>query len=206
MAIPRAQDFQRSLNGISGNSAVDVYAGYELQPKNGSTLVDSYGNPTVNAVNLSDGTLVKTSDSQNIDASGSGVIRQHGGSPGHRQHHRRHFRRDNIDINAQQNVNVTALAQGSVNVSSGAGSVSGTIIGVGGVNASGASIDANLESNRSVTGDTSGGKGLAPGTAANATASAASASDDTPQGGQTPTTPAMMTLKKKKQGSRWRGK
>ena len=32
--------------------------------QDGSTLVDSYGNPSVSAVNLSDGTLVKTSDSQ----------------------------------------------------------------------------------------------------------------------------------------------
>ena len=47
------------------------------------------------------------------------------------------FALDNVNINAVNNVNVTALGQGNVNVSSAAGSISGTIIGVGGVSASG---------------------------------------------------------------------
>jgi filamentous hemagglutinin family protein len=197
-----ALDFQRSLNGISGNSAVDVYAGYELQPKNGSTLVDSYGNPTVSAVNLSDGTLVKISDSQNIDATGSGVIaagsvdlQASGGITGNV------FALGNVNINAVNNVNISVLGLGNVNVSSGAGSVSGTIIGVGGVSASGASIDANLESNGSVSGNTSGGKGLAAGTAADATASAAAASDNSAKVAQTSNdTGDDDPLKKKKKG------
>jgi hypothetical protein len=46
------------------------------------------------------------------------------------------FARENIDLNALQNVSVTALAQGSVSVGAG-GNISGTIVGVGSVSASG---------------------------------------------------------------------
>ncbi len=77
------------------------------------------------------------------------------------------FARNNANVSAQQNVNVTVLAEGTASVSGG-GDVSGTIIGVGGVSASGSSIDANLESSGSISGNTSGQKGLAPGTAADA--------------------------------------
>lgn len=175
-----ALGLEHKLNGISGKSQVDVYAGYELQKLNGGTaLVDSYGNPVVNANNLADGTLVKTSDNRDIDATGSGVIaagsvdlQASGDITGNI------FALGNVNINAVNNVNVSVLGLGSVNVSSAGGTISGTIIGVGGVSASGSSIDANLESNGSVSGNTSGEKGLAAGTAADATATAASASDD----------------------------
>jgi hypothetical protein len=77
------------------------------------------------------------------------------------------FARENIDLNAQANVNVTALAQGSVSVGAG-GSVSGTIIGVGSVNASGATVDAALLSqNVAASGEVSSSQvGFAQGTAA----------------------------------------
>lgn len=175
-----ALDLEHKLNGISGNSQVDVYAGYELQKLNGGTaLVDNYGNPVVSAISLSDGSLVKTSDNQDIDATGSGVIGAgsvnldaSGSINGNI------FALNNVNINAVNNVNVSVLGLGNVSVNSAAGTISGTIIGVGGVSASGSSIDANLESNGSVSGNTSGEKGLAAGTAADATAMAASASDD----------------------------
>jgi hypothetical protein len=77
------------------------------------------------------------------------------------------FARNNANVSAQQNVNVTVLAEGTASVSGG-GDVSGTIIGVGGVSASGSSIDANLESSGSISGNTSGQKGLGPNTAADA--------------------------------------
>jgi hypothetical protein len=65
------------------------------------------------------------------------------------------FARENIDLSAQQNVNVTALAQGNVSVGAG-GNVSGTIIGVGSVSASGATVDAALLSqNISTSGEVS---------------------------------------------------
>ena len=71
---------------------------------------------------------------------------------------------------------VTALGEGTVSVGAG-GTVSGTVIGVGGVSASGSSVDASLVS-ANVSGATSGQSGLGTGGAANATANAASASDD----------------------------
>ncbi len=163
---------QSSLNGNPGNSAVDVFAGYELQQLDGSgnPIVDAYGDPLITALNLSDGTLVKISDNRDISATGSGVLgagsvtlTASGNVAG------TVFTLGNININAVNNINVSALGLGNVNVDSAGGTVSGTIIGVGGVSASGSSIDANLESNGSVSGNTSGQSGLAPGTAADAT-------------------------------------
>jgi hypothetical protein len=87
------------------------------------------------------------------------------------------FALNNVNISAINNVNVSVFGLGTVNVNSAGGTISGTIIGVGGVSASGTAIDANLESNASVSGDTSGEKGLAPGTAADA-ASQGMASDN----------------------------
>jgi hypothetical protein len=89
------------------------------------------------------------------------------------------FARDNADITAQQNADVTVLAQGTANVSAG-GNLSGTIVGVGGLSASsGGSIDASLLSQNISPGvETSGQKGFTQGTAAN-TASAGLANDQT---------------------------
>ncbi len=160
---------QLPLNQVdSPNAVVQVLAGYELR--------DSGGN-AVNAANLASGTAVKVSENRNIDASGSGVIgstvklKSTGSIIGVI------FARNNIDITAQQNVSVTALAQGTVSASAG-GSVSGTLIGVGGVSASGGNIDASLISNNGISGSTSGQKGTVAGTAADSTASAASAGND----------------------------
>ncbi len=219
-----ALDLQKTLNGVPGNSQVNVYAGYELQElaaslttaevlagdtlqklpdglqevvdKNGNLIelafsltpaevkagdtlqtlpgdlqavVDKYGNPIINALNLSDGTLVEISDNQDITAAGSGVLgagsvtmEASGNITG------TIFAFNNVNVNAANNIDVNVLGLGDVNVASASGTVSGTIIGVSGVSASGGSIDANLESNGSVSGNTSGQSGLAPGTAANA--------------------------------------
>ena len=198
-----AMALEHSLNGLVGKSYVDVYAGYELQKFNGGqSIVDSYGNPVVNANNLSDGTLVKTSANQDIDAIGSGVIgagtvnlNASGGIKGNI------FSLGDVNLDANKNINVTVLGLGTVSVASAAGSVSGTIIGVTGVSASGSSIDANLESNGSVSGNTSGEKGLAAGTAANATTTGASASDDSAKVAQkTDATGEDDLLKKKGKG------
>jgi filamentous hemagglutinin family protein len=178
--VKAALNLEYILNGNPGNSEVDVYAGRELQKLDGfgNPMVDSYGNPVVNANNLSDGTLVKISDNRDIDATGSGVIGAgsvnldaSGGITGNI------FALNNVNISAINNVNVSVFGLGTVNVNSAGGTISGTIIGVGGVSASGTAIDANLESNASVSGDTSGEKGLAPGTAADA-ASQGMASDN----------------------------
>jgi hypothetical protein len=158
---------QIPLNGANYPDALTtVLAGYELR--------DSAGNP-VTAANMAGATPVAVSDNRDINTTGSGIIASNakldasGGITGFI------FARNNIDLNAQQNINVTALGAGSVNVSSG-GSISGTIVGVGGVSASGASVDASLIS-ANVTGATGGQSGLGQGTAANATSQAASSDD-----------------------------
>ncbi|HVV71940.1 MAG TPA: hypothetical protein VHI52_10645, partial [Verrucomicrobiae bacterium] len=105
----------------------------------------------------------------NIDASGSGVI---GGSvdlEASGDITGLVFARDNLNISAIQNVNVTALAVGNANVGAG-GNVSGTIIGVGSVSASGANVDAALLSqNVNASGNVSSSQiGFSQGTAASA--------------------------------------
>ena len=142
---------QLPLNGVTGgNSLVEVLAGSQLQ--------DASGNP-VYAENIYSGTPVQISPGRNIDAENSGVIGNNVKLVASGDIKGVIFARQNIDLSAVQNVSVTALAEGSVSASAG-GSISGTIIGVGGVSASGGSIDASLESNNAVTGDTSGSKGL----------------------------------------------
>jgi hypothetical protein len=108
------------------------------------------------------------------------------------------FARNNANVSAQQNVNVTVLAEGTASVSGG-GDVSGTIIGVGGVSASGSSIDANLESSGSISGNTSGQKGLGPGTAADA-ASQGMATDNSANPSKNSYTTATDDDEKKKKG------
>ena len=141
--------------------------------------LDSAGYP-VNVV-----TLPGTSDSQGnamlvygryIDASGSGVLASNAKLEASGNIIGLIFAFNNIDIIAQQNVNVTALGGQNVNVSSSAGTITGTLIGGAGVNASGSSVDASLIS-ANVSGATSGQSGLGQGTAANGTAQAASSDD-----------------------------
>ena len=159
---------QIALNHVTYSSAlVTVLAGYELR--------DGAGNP-VSAGNMSGATAVHVSDGRDINAQSSGIIASNAKLEASGSIYGLIFARNNIDIVAQQNVNVTALGAGTVSVGAG-GTVSGTIIGAGGVTASGSSVDASLIS-ANVSGSTSGQSGLGTGGAANATANAASASDD----------------------------
>jgi hypothetical protein len=159
---------QIPINGLNYPDAITaVLAGYELR--------DGMGNP-LTAGNMADGTPVLISAGRNINAVGSGIIASNAKLKASGDINGLIFARNNIDISAQQNVNVTALGQGNVNVSSTRGSISGTIIGVGAVTVSGGSIDASLIS-ANVTGATSGQSGLGQGTAANATAQAVSSDD-----------------------------
>jgi hypothetical protein len=114
----------------------------------------------------------------NIDASGSGVIGSTVNLNATGDIQGLVVARENIELTAQQNVNVTALAQGNVSVGAG-GTVSGTIIGVGGISASGTSVDASLLSqNVSTSGDVSSSQvGFATGNAA-ATASQSLSSEE----------------------------
>lgn len=159
---------QLALNEANNSaSTVAVLAGYEMRDSQGQR---------VTAANLAAGAPVLVSDNRDIDASGSGVIAQNAVLKASGDIAGLIFAQGNIDVAAVNNVNVTALAQGTANVAAG-GNVSGTIIGVGGVSASGGSIDASLLSNNSISGATSGQSGLAQGTAANATAQADQSED-----------------------------
>jgi filamentous hemagglutinin family protein len=197
-----ALDLQKVLNGNPGNSAVDVFAGYELQKLDayGNPIVDAYGNPVITALNLSDGTLVKISDNQDITATGSGVLgagsvtlKASGNITGNI------FALGNVNVTAANNIDVNVLGLGNVNVASAGGTVSGTIAGIESVSASGSSIDANLESNGSVSGNTSGESGLAPGTAADV-ASQGMASDNSASPAKNDDTTATDDDEKKKKG------
>jgi hypothetical protein len=143
------QDLQLNLSG-SGQSALQtVLAG------NGSGLA-----------NYNYATFV--SADRNIDASGSGVIGSNIKLNATGDILGVIFARNNLDINAQQNVGVTALSGGLASVS-GQSLGSSTIIGIGGISVSGDSSGSSLLSNSQISGDTSGSKGMAQGTAANAT-------------------------------------
>jgi filamentous hemagglutinin family protein len=160
---------QLALNQSSYPAATTtVLAGYELRNDQGQA---------VTAANWSSGTPVLVSDNRNIVANGSGIIAGNATLEASGDISGLIFARNNINITAQQNVDVTALGQGNVSVGAG-GSISGTIIGVGGVSASGGSIDASLISANVTGGTTSGQSGLGQGTAASTAANAASASDD----------------------------
>jgi len=192
---------EHSLNGIVGDSRVVVYAGKELQQReNGISLVDAYGNPVINAGNLGDGTLYTVSADRNIEAAGSGIISAGdakidatGSVSGN------FFALGNVSIDATKDVIANVLGLGTVNVKAD-GSITGKIIGIGGVSAVGGAIDADLESNNSISGNTSGEKGLAAGTAADNVASAASASSNADQTEAKAGDENGDDLKKKKQG------
>lgn len=182
-SFPASQDpnFPASVNDV-GNIVVETPRGDIVASAGGVVQIP------LNGLGASAGTVTLVAGTRDADgnvihegsinASGSGVI---GGTvkleaTGDIQG--LVFARENIDLNAQQNVNVTALAQGDVNVGAG-GSVSGTIIGVGSVSASGTSVDAALLSqNVAASGDVSSSQvGFGQGTAA-AAASQSLAGDD----------------------------
>jgi hypothetical protein len=209
---------QKVLNGNPGNSAVDVFAGYELQQlaysltpeeilagdtlqnlpsglqavldKNGNQIelatsltpaeiqagdtlqsipaglqfvVDKYVNPFVNALNLSDGTLVRTSNNQDITATGSGVIaagaitmKASGDITGNI------FTEGDANVASDHTINVDLVAGGKVDAT--APSLGDSqIIGLQGVDATGDTSGASLFSNDQVSG---GQNSMEQGTAA----------------------------------------
>ncbi|MCI0362319.1 MAG: hypothetical protein L0219_00460, partial [Phycisphaerales bacterium] len=114
----------------------------------------------------------------NIDASGSGVIGSNVRIEATGDIEGVIFARDNLDLDAQENVNVTALAGGNATVAGG-GTISGTIVGIGSANVSGASVDAAiLSQNISTSGDVSAAQtGFAQGTAAASTSQSVQTED-----------------------------
>lgn len=162
--------FPISQNSV-GNIIIDTPRGNIIASSGGVVQIplNNVGN-NIGTVTLTAGTRDEAGNVLfvgSIDASGSGVIGSSVSLDATGDIRGLVFARENIDLNAQQNVNVTALAQGNVNVGAG-GSISGTIIGVGSVSASGASVDASLLSqNVSASGDVSSSQmGFSQGTAA----------------------------------------
>ncbi len=139
----------------SSDALVTLLAGYESDPDTGMPVL--------------------VSADRDINVSGSGVIAQNAVLKASGSVNGLIFAAGNIDVSAQQNVNVTALAQGTASVDAG-GKISGTIIGVGGISASSSSgsIDASLLSSGTISGETSGQSGFTQGTTANAASAAAS--------------------------------
>jgi hypothetical protein len=133
-----------------------------------------------------------------IDASGSGVI----GSTVHLDASGQIsgvvVARADLQISAREAVNVTALAQGNAAISSGE-TISGTIIGIGSVNVSGAVVDASLLSqNIAASGAiTSDRIGFAQGTAANSTSQGFQKDDTDRTVAATKPTPEEEELRKK---------
>ncbi len=114
----------------------------------------------------------------NIDASGSGVIGSNVKIEATGDVEGVIFARQNLDLQAQENVNVTAVGGGNVEVGGG-GTISGTIVGIGSANVSGASVDAAiLSQNVTTSGDVSSAQtGFAQGTAAASTSQSMQAED-----------------------------
>ena len=158
---------QIALNGKTYSAAQTVVlAGYELR--------DNQGNP-VDAAHTQGADSVFVSANRDINFKNSGIIASNAKLDASGSIYGFIFSGGNLDIKAQENVNVTALGVGNVSVSSG-GSISGTIVGVGSVSVSGSSVDAALIS-ANVSGATSGQSGLGQGTAANGTSQAAASEE-----------------------------
>ncbi|MFZ0828466.1 MAG: hypothetical protein WAO02_13685, partial [Verrucomicrobiia bacterium] len=116
------------------------------------------------------------SAAKNIDASGSGIIGSAVTLKASGDINGAIFARNNLNISAVQNVNVTALSVGTANIS-GSSLGDSKIIGIGGIDVSGDASGASLLSNNQISGATGGQSGFAEGTAANS-ASQSMASDN----------------------------
>jgi len=173
--------FPRSLNTV-GNILVETPQGDIIASSGGIVQIPLNGiGSSLGTVTLRAGTK-DVNDNViyvgNIDASGSGVIGSTVKLEASGDIKGLVFARDNLDIDANQNVNVTALAGGNANVSAG-DTITGTIIGVGSVAASGATVDAALLSqNVSTSGDASSAQqGFAQGAAASYTSQSLGSDD-----------------------------
>jgi filamentous hemagglutinin family protein len=147
---------QFALNGsVAGGPTINLTAG--TAPADG--LPGYAGNVDVGSGGIIGGTI-------NITAQGSvnGLI----------------VSRQDANINAAQSFSGTLLSGGSANVTATAGSVSGTVIGIGGVAASGGSgVNASVMGNNVSIGGAAAASTFAPATASSAaTGAAAQANDD----------------------------
>ena len=115
----------------------------------------------------------------NIDANGSGIIGANVNLDASGDITGFIVAQHDLNVTAIQSVSVTAVAAGNASISAG-GSISGTIVGVGSVTASGSSIDASLLSqNVSASGASAGAQvGFAQVNVASATSQSAAATDE----------------------------
>jgi hypothetical protein len=137
---------------------------------------------------------VKTSDNQDIDATGSGVvgagsvtIKATGKINGN------FFAGGNLNINAVQDIDVTALAGGKADLT-GSSLDKSTIIAIGGIDTVGDTGTATLLSNDAISG---GQSGLAPGTAADAASQGAASENSVSPAKNDDTTATDDDVKKK---------
>jgi cytoskeletal protein CcmA (bactofilin family) len=129
-----------------GDIVVETPRGNIIANSGGIVQLPLNGNTSGGSVTLTAGSKDENGDvvyTGKIDASGSGVIGGNVKLEATGEIIGLVFARQNIDISSRENVNVTALAQGSVNVDAG-GRISGTVIGIGSVSASGSAVDAAL--------------------------------------------------------------
>jgi hypothetical protein len=156
--------------------------------------VDAYGDPVITALNLSEGTLVKTSDNQDITATGSGVLGAgtvtmdaSGNITGNI------FTLGGLNITAVNNVDVNALGLGPVVIVA-ANLGPSIIVGIQGVSATGDTSGASLLSNNQVSG---GQNSMAAGTAADAASQGAASETSTSPAKNDDTTATDDDVKKK---------
>jgi len=141
-----ATSFPGTSDGL-GDITVSAPAG-DIQASQGGILQLSLnGSSTLGAtISLTagsrdaDGKVTKVG---NISAGGSGVIGTNVKLDATGDIEGLIVAQNNISLVAQQNVNVTAIASGGVSINAG-GSVSGVVVGVGGISASGSTVDAAL--------------------------------------------------------------
>ncbi|MEI7807781.1 MAG: hypothetical protein WCJ07_04780 [Verrucomicrobiota bacterium] len=135
---------------------------------------------------------------RNINAAGSGIIASNAKLYATGNIRGVVFTRNNLNITSLSTVDVTALSGGKADVSG--KTITGTIVALDGISTTSDNNTSKMIS-ESVTGSTSGQSGLGTGGAANATANAASASDDSSKVAKKPeATGEDDTTKKKTKG------
>ncbi len=176
-----ATTFPDSPNTVVGNITVETPRGNISAGAGGVVQVNLSDNPTPGGrVSLTAGSEVGgvVTSRGNINVSGSGVIGVNVSLKATGSISGVAVAQQNIDISSRQNVTITALGGGDVKASAGGG-VSGTLIGVGGVSASGAVVDANVMSQNVAAGTTTTGQtGFTQGAAAAGTSQAAAAQSE----------------------------
>ena len=144
------RDSQATVGDIS------VAAGKDIQANRGGILQFAFNNKGAQTAKID------LKAGRNIEASNSGIIGGNVSLDAKGNIDGLVVARNNISINSQQSVNVTALAGGGVAISA-SGNVSGSVVGGSSVSVSGSEVSAAMVSTSvSASGDTSGAKAGLP--------------------------------------------